>query len=133
MKIQALAVAAATLALAAPALPAHANGQQQLRRALTQVANIHCNVLARGGTWREAVFATMDNTDYSNIWYPAAKRGEPGLYDKLVALKVQRVNQMCRSLNQSAFRRHQMANGNLPSSPTYTGGNTTIQEDPFEF
>ena len=33
VKIQALAVAAATLALAAPALPAHANGQQQLRRA----------------------------------------------------------------------------------------------------
>ena len=133
MKIQALAVAAASLALAVPALPAQADGQQQLRRALTQVANIHCNVLARGGTWREAVFATMDNTEYSNVWYPAAKRGEPGLYDKLVALKVQRVNEMCRSLNSSAFRRHQMANGNLPSAPRYTGGNTTISEDPFEF
>mgnify|MGYP001291044891 CR=1 FL=1 len=133
MKIQALAVAAASLALAVPALPAQADGQQQLRRALTQVANIHCNVLARGGTWRQAVFATMDNTEYSNVWYPAAKRGEPGLYDKLVALKVQRVNEMCRSLNSSAFRRHQMANGNLPSAPRYTGGNTTISEDPFEF
>ena len=133
MKIQALAVAAASLALAVPALPAQADGQQQLRRALTQVANIHCNVLARGGTWRQAVFATMDNTEYSNVWYPAAKRGEPGLYDKLVALKVQRVNEMCRSLNSSAFRQHQMANGNLPSAPRYTGGNTNISEDPFEF
>ena len=133
MKIQALAVAAATLAVAAPALPAQADGQQRLRRALTQVANIHCNVLARGGTWRQAVFATMDNTEYSNVWYPAAKRGEPGLYDKLVALKVQRVNEMCRSLNSSAFRQHQMANGNLPSAPRYSGGNTTISEDPFEF
>jgi hypothetical protein len=40
---------------------------------------------------------------------------------------------MCRSLNQSAFRRHQMANGQSVSAPTYSGGNTTISEDPFEF
>ena len=131
MKIQALAVAAATLAFAAPALPAHAG--DRLDRALHEVATIHCNVLARGGTWTQAVAATMRGTDYANHWRPGAKQHSEALYDKLVALKVHSVNKMCRSLNQSAFRRHQMANGNLPSSPTYTGGSTTISEDPFEF
>ena len=75
----------------------------------------------------------MRGTDYANHWRPIAKQHSEELYDKLVALKVRSVNQMCHSLNQSAFRRHQMANGNLPSAPTYTGGNTTISEDPFEF
>ena len=131
MKIQALAVAAATLAFAAPALPAHAG--DRLDRALHEVATIHCNVLARGGTWQQAVAATMRGTDYANHWRPGAKQHSEALYDKLVALKVHSVNKMCRSLNQSAFRRHQMANGNLPSAPTYTGGSTTISEDPFEF
>ena len=131
MKIQALAVAAATLAFAAPALPAHAS--DRLDRALHEVATIHCNVLARGGTWAQAVAATMRGTDYANHWRPGAKQHSEALYDKLVALKVHSVNKMCRALNQRAFRQHQIANGDLPSSPTYTGGNTTIQEDPFEF
>jgi hypothetical protein len=75
----------------------------------------------------------MRGTDYANHWRPIAKQHSEELYDKLVALKVRSVNQMCHSLNQGAFRRHQMANGNLPNAPTYTGGNTTISEDPFEF
>ena len=75
----------------------------------------------------------MRGTDYANHWRPGAKQHSEALYDKLLALKVQRVNQMCRALNQRAFRQHQMAKGNLPSAPTYTGGNTTISEDPFEF
>ena len=131
MKIQALAVAAASLAIAAPALPAQAN--TRLDRALYEVATVHCGVLANGGSWTEAVRATMRGTDYANHWRPGAKRHSSALYDKLLALKVHSVNQMCPALNRRAFREYELTQGRTPSAPTYTGGNTNISDDPFEF
>ena len=131
MKIQALAVAAATLAFAAPALPAHAN--DRLDRALAEAASTHCRVLQNGGTWGEAVQASVRGTDYGEYWVPGAKRHSQRLYRKLVRLKIGATERMCPVLEANAYRRYQIARGELPSSPTYTGGTTTIQEDPFEF
>ena len=131
MKIQALAVAAATLAFAAPALPAHAN--DRLDRALEEAAVAHCRVLANGGTWREAIHASIRGTDYGRYWMPGAKRHSQDLYNKLLKLKVSKIDDLCPAMEARAYRQYRASKGRLPSAPTYTGWNTTISEDPFEF
>ena len=131
MKIQALAVAAATLAVAAPALPAQAN--TRLRNAVQHAASIHCRVLQNGGTWGQAVRATVTNTDYGNYWVPLAKSDSDSLYRKLMTLKIRAVERTCPTLEARAYRRYKASEGRTPNAPTYTGGNTNISEDPFEF
>ena len=138
MKIQALAVAAATLAFAAPALPAHANdASDRLDRALAEAASVHCRVLRNGGTWGQAVQASVNGTEYGEYWVPRTQRTSQSLYKKLIRLKINTTERMCPVLEANAYRRYRIANGDLPSAPTYTGGysggTTTIQEDPFEF
>ena len=126
-----MAVAAATLAFAAPALPAHAD--DRLDRALAEAASAHCRALQNGSTWGEAIRASINGTDYGEYWLPRTQRTSRELYKKLIRLKTRKTERMCPVLEANAYRRHQIANGDLPSAPTYTGGTTTIQEDPFEF
>ena len=137
MKIQALAVAAATLAFAAPALPAHAGSptRQQLRRDMRIAADMHCRALANGSTWRRAVEISTNST-FGQKWYPAAQRmdreeGREQYAPFLIKRVTQHINEICPALEArawSAHRRNRDAGGSR-----YTGGNTTIQEDPFEF
>ena len=136
MKIQALAVAAATLAVAAPALPAQADSisRVQLRRDMRTAAGMHCRALSNGSTWPQAI-AISANSAFGNRWYPAAQRmdREEGRerYAPYLVKQVQRyITNLCPSLEARAWARHKANKG---GSPTYTGGNTTISEDPFEF
>ena len=111
MKIQALAVAAATLAFAAPA---HAG----YTPATVKAGNMICFYMQQGMGSKDAIRQTVRNL------YPsrANTRGSytVGRY----------VMNNCRTSALAAAARDE---GRLPSSPAYTGGNTTISEDPFEF
>lgn len=150
MKIQALAVAAATLAFAAPALPAHASSEAQLRRDIRQAAIRQCNALRNGASWANGIRAAA-NGRYGRYWYTNANDDNR---TTLVRLRAEQVEQMCPQLEARAYRRHMIAKGEWPAStplnrppypgyagmtwtydegPSYTGGTTTIQEDPFEF
>ena len=71
--------------------------------------------------------------DYGSHWVPVAKRHSQGLYEKLLKLKIDKVDNLCPAMEARAYRQYRASRDRLPSSPTYTGGNTTIQEDPFEF
>ena len=75
----------------------------------------------------------MTNTDYGNYWVPLAKSDSDSLYRKLMVLKIRAVERTCPTLETRAYRRYKAAQGRTPSAPTYTGGNTNISEDPFEF
>ena len=72
----------------------------------------------------------MTNTDYGNYWVPLAKSDSDSLYRKLMVLKIRAVERTCPTLETRAYRRYKASEGR---TPTYTGGNTTISEDPFEF
>ena len=135
MKIQALAVAAASLALAAPALPAQARDANiYLRSDLKAAAAAHCSALSRGSTWRQAVEASGQG-QVGHHWYPIATRidrreGGNVWREKLIKIIQRDVKALCPSLEARAWARHKANKG---GSPTYTGGNTNISEDPFEF
>ena len=105
MKIQALAVAAATLAFAAPALPAHAG-------TVYEQAQVACRYMRQGYGAKAAVRQAVRQV-----------RADGDHFGAMVV-------DICGPAASAALRRDE---GRLPSSPTYTGGNTTIQEDPFEF
>ena len=105
MKIQALAVAAATLAFAAPALPAHAGSVYEQAKAA-------CHYMRQGYGAKAAIRQAIRQVDANGDHFGAM------------------VVDICGPAATAALRRDE---GRLPSSPTYTGGNTTIQEDPFEF
>ena len=132
MKIQALAVAAATLAVAAPAHARDAN--IYLRSDLKAAAVAHCSALSRGSTWRQAVEASGQG-QVGHHWYPIATRidrreGGNVWRERLINLIQRDVKALCPSLEARAWARHKANKGGIP---TYTGGNTTISEDPFEF
>ena len=150
MKIQALAVAAATLALAAPALPAHANTQAQLRSDIRQASIRQCNALRNGASWENGIKAAF-NGRYGRYWYTNANDKNR---DFLIKLRSDQIEQMSPLLEARAYRRYKIGKGEWPantplnrphfdgfggmawadpSGSTYTGGNTTISEDPFEF
>ena len=132
MKIQALAVAAASLAVAAPA---HARDPDiYLRSDLRAAAAAHCSALSRGSTWRQAVKASGEGP-VGNHWYPVAMRldrreGGDQWREKLIKIIQRDVKALCPSLEARAWARHKANKGR---TPTYTGGNTNISEDPFEF
>ena len=135
MKIQALAVAAASLAVAAPALPAQARDANiYLRSDLRAAAAAHCSALSRGSTWSQAVEASSQG-QLGHHWYPIATRidnreGGNVWRQKLIKLIQRDINALCPSLEARAWARHKANKGR---TPTYTGGNTTISEDPFKF
>ena len=141
MKIQALAVAAASLAFAAPALPAHADSptSRELQRDMRIAAGMHCRALSNGSTWAQAI-AVSANSAFGNRWYPAAQRmdreeGRERYAPFLIKRINQHINNLCPTLERkawSAHRRNRDAGGTRYTGG-YTGGNTTIQEDPFEF
>ena len=135
MKIQALAVAAASLAVAAPALPAQARDANiYLRSDLRAAAAAHCSALSRGSAWSQAVEASRQG-QLGHHWYPIATRidnreGGNVWRQKLIKLIQRDINALCPSLEARAWARHKANKGR---TPTYTGGNTTISEDPFKF
>ena len=126
MKIQALAVAAATLAVAAPALPAQARGQNMIRPDINYAARTHCSALQRGANWEQAMIAGA-RTPFGQYWYANANETNrewlSGEY--AAALRV-----LCPALERRAFSAHRRQE---QSGSRYTGGTTTISEDPFEF
>ena len=131
-----MAVAAATLALAAPALPAHA--ESDVRRSMRVAADLHCRALADGHTWRRAV-EISSNSDFGLKYYPAAKRldrkeGGEKYGTFMIREMTSYIKGQCPDLEERAWSAHQRwrDGGRLPS-PTYSGGSTAIQEDPFEF
>ena len=132
MKIQALAVAAASLAVAAPA---HARDADiYLRSDLKAAAIAHCSALSRGSTWRQAVMASREG-QVGHHWYPIATRidrreGGDVWREKLIRIMQNDIKALCPSLEARAWARHKANKGR---TPTYTGGNTNISEDPFEF
>ena len=127
MKIQALAVAAATLAVAAPALPAQARGQNMIRPDINHAARTHCNALQRGANWAQAIRAGMQ-TPYGQYWYAAANAENRSWLagEYAGALRV-----LCPTIEERALNAHRRNRDGGGSR--YTGGNTTISEDPFEF
>ena len=132
MKIQALAVAAASLAVAAPAHARDAN--TYLRSDLKTAAIAHCSALSNGSTWSQAVEASGQG-QFGHHWYPMAARidrreGGNVWRAKLIKIVERDVKALCPSLEARAWARHKANKG---GSPTYTGGSTTISEDPFEF
>ena len=131
MKIQALAVAAATLAFAAPALPAHARGQNMIRPDINHAARAHCNALRRGANWSQAMGVGLQ-TPFGQYWYANASDKNK---DWLAGEYANALRVLCPTMEQRAFRAHQRNQNGGGSRYTggYTGGNTTIQEDPFEF
>ena len=64
---------------------------------------------------------------------PSAKRHSQDLYNRLLKLKISKIDDLCPAMEARAYRQYRASQGRLPSAPTYTGGTTTIQEDPFEF
>ena len=106
MKIQALAVAAATLAFAAPALPAHAGGT------VYEQAQIACRYMRQGYGARAAVRQAVRQVRANGDHFGAM------------------VMDICGPTASAALDRDK---GRTPSAPRYSGGNTTISEDPFEF
>ena len=106
MKIQVLAVAAASLAVAATALPAQAGVYERAR--------LTCSFMEQGYGAKAAIGKGLRLT---RNW---------GSSETFVNL----VMSMCRPAATAALGRDE---GRLPSAPRYTGGNTTISEDPFEF
>ena len=101
MKIQALAVAAATLAFAAPALPAHAG-------TVYEQAQVACRYMRQGYGAKAAIRQAIRQVDANGDHFGAM------------------VMDICGPSASAALRRDE-------GVPTYTGGNTTISEDPFEF
>tara|TARA_B100001540_G_scaffold295944_1_gene297217 strand:+ start:333 stop:707 length:375 start_codon:yes stop_codon:yes gene_type:complete len=124
VKIQALAVAAASLAVAVPALPAQAS---ELRTAINQAARAHCNALSRGATWTQAITNSARNTEYGRRWYARASDDQrswlSGQYQAAVGA-------YCQNAEQVAYSAHKRGE---TGGSRYTGGNTNISEDPFEF
>ena len=102
-----MAVAAATLAFAAPALPAHAGS-------LYEQAQATCRYMRQGYGARAAVRRALREVNYN---------GSSKYFGDIVV-------DMCGPAATAAVRRDE---GRLPSAPTYSGGSTTISEDPFEF
>ena len=102
MKIQALAVAAATLAFAAPALPAHAGSVYEQAKAA-------CRYMRQGYGARAAVRQALRQVRHN------------GSSEHFGAMVVD----ICGPAATAALRRDE--------GPSYSGGTTTIQEDPFEF
>ena len=101
-------------------------------------ADLHCRALADGHTWQRAVEISA-NSDFGLKYYPAAQRldeKEGGQkYGKFMIGEVTRyIKGQCPDLEERAWSAHKRwrDSGRLPS-PTYSGGSTTISEDPFEF
>ena len=102
-------------------------------------AGMHCRALANGSTWRRAVEIST-NSEFGQRWYPAAQRmdreeGRERYAPFLIKRVSQQINEICPALEArawSAHRRNRNAGGSRYTGG-YTGGNTTIQEDPFEF
>lgn len=97
-------------------------------------AGMHCRALSNGSTWRRAVEISA-NSAFGNRWYPAAQRmdreeGRDYYAPYLVKQVHQHINNLCPTLEQRAWSAHKRGETNGPS---YTGGNTNISEDPFEF
>ena len=102
-----------------------------IRPDINHAARTHCNALRRGANWAQAIRAGMQ-TPYGQYWYAAANEENrswlAGEYAGALRVLCPRIEE--RALN--AHRRNRDG-GRLNQSPTYTGGNTTISEDPFEF
>ena len=108
MKIQALAVAAASFAVAAPALPAQAGSVYEQAKAA-------CHYMRQGYGARQAVRRAVREISANGDHFGAM------------------VMDICGPTASAAIRRDKRAEINAPSTPRYSGGNTTISEDPFEF
>ena len=125
MKIQALAVAAASLAVAAPALARDAN--IYLRSDIKAAAIAHCSALSNGSSWGDAVLASRQG-QVGNHWYPIAQRidnreGGDKWRDKLIKILRRDIKALCPALDARAWARHKASQGN----------STNISDEPFRF
>lgn len=98
-----------------------------IRPDINTAARTHCNALQRGATWTQAIGAGMQ-TPYGQYWYAGANdENRTWLAEQYAnALRV-----LCPAIEERALNAHRRNRDS--GSPTYTGGNTTISEDPFEF
>ena len=97
-----------------------------IRPDINTAARAHCSALQRGASWEQAIHAGMD-TPYGTYWYAGANSQNRSWLSEKYS---DSVSAFCHTANMRAYRAYKRGESN---GSRYSGGNTNISEDPFEF